>query len=101
MSMMVTMEAVEAMLATADQLGEVPEEIEKELSRLRDVYEENESGLGHHSASIGSLIEEVEEIGREGKNPVLILSLKLQKSALVRQMHIENDVYQSEKGRSR
>lgn len=98
-TMKVTPEAVEAMLNTADQLGEVPEEIEKELSCLRDVYEETEDGLGNHSASIGSLIEEVEEIGREGKNPILILSLKLQKSALIRQMHIENDVYQS--GRSR
>ena len=99
MSWEVTPEAVAALEGTAARLEELSGAIHAETGKLRSVYEENESGLGYHSADIGQLLEYLESIEQEAKGPVLKLVLKLTRASAVRRAHIDNNPYGH--GRSR
>ena len=99
MSWEVTPEAVSAMESTAARLEELSAAIHAETGKLRSVYEENESGLGYHSADIGQLLEELESIEQDASGPVLKRVLKLTRAAAVRKAHIDNNPYGH--GRSR
>ena len=95
----VTEEAVAAMQNMTSQLQALSEQIKAETQQLKTSYEENQDGLGYHSAKIQTLIEEVEETEEAASRPVLKLVLKLTKAAIIRKAHMETDSYQP--GRSR
>lgn len=92
-------DAIEAMRATADGLTETTEEIMRAIDDLESAFDENEGGLGAHSDSIRELIDELRQVGNEASNPVKILVLKLSKSILIRQKHIDENHYQTGKSR--
>lgn len=97
----VTEQAVSAMLNMSGQLGQLVEKIHKETEKLKSAFETNQDGLGAHSADIQSLIEDVEGAEDDATIPVRKLALKLQRAAVVRQGHIENQRYTQSKGRTR
>lgn len=80
----VSEEAIAAMMETSAHLEEIVESINKEISQLKSVFEENQAGLGPHSADISSLLEDLETICDEASNPVKILVLKLSRAAVIR-----------------
>lgn len=85
----------------ATQLQELADKINQETALLKAAYEENQGGLGSHSADIRNLIDDVETTEEDASKPVLKLVLKLQRSALIRQKHIDTNNYTYSKGRSR
>lgn len=93
MSYTVTPESVGAMNSTSNNLNEAIEAVNQAINSLQGTYEATQGGLGAHSASIGSLIEETRAVGTEGNNSIKILALKLTKAALLRQVHIDTDNY--------
>lgn len=94
-------QSIAALNNMAAQLQELADKINKETALLKGAYEENQGGLGNHSADIKNLIDEVETTEEDASKPVLKLVLKLQRSALIRQKHIEENNYTNTKGRSR
>ena len=82
-------EAIEKLEATASGLEENSQKIHQETAKLEAVFQENESGLGKHSASIQALIEEVKQTEEDASQPVLKLVLKMDKAALGRRRHRE------------
>lgn len=85
----------------AAQLQQISDDIHKEVAQLRQVFEENEEGLGSHSGDILSLIEDVESAEDDASKPVLKLVLKLQRVALIRMKHLTTNEYTNSKGKSR
>lgn len=96
----VSQEAVDALINMGNQLADDEAEIKLAVANLKRVFEENQQGLGAHTAQILELIEEVEAIGEEGDKLVLKLVLKLKRAAGVRQQHI-NNTFSLGHGRSR
>jgi uncharacterized phage infection (PIP) family protein YhgE len=97
----VTQEAINALYNMSNQLQELAENIHKETQKLRSTFEETQHGLGAHSADIESLIEEVEGTEQDATVPVKKLVLKLQRSALIRTKHLEEQSYTNIKGKTR
>ena len=97
MSYAVTEEAVSALESMGAELDELTEAIRMINGSLRSAFEENEAGLGAHSADILTLIEDVEATTEEANGPVKKLVLKLRRAAMIRRKHIEERRY----GRSR
>ncbi len=93
MSWNVSEEAVAAIQGTAGQLQTLTEALEAQAAALRQSFEENQAGLGYHSAGIGQLLEETESALRDASLPVKKLQLKLSRAAAVRQQHIDNNPY--------
>ena len=89
----VTEESILALENMAKQLQELEAAIKKETNTLEQVYEQNKDGLGYHSASIKTLIDEIKSIEEEASRPVKILVLKLTKAAAIRRGHINNKRY--------
>ena len=96
----VSEQAIQSLLNMGTQLEALAERIHKETEKLKTTFEENEDGLGAHSSSIASLIEEVEGAEADATIPVKKLVLKLQRAAVIRQQHLDNNRYNT-KGRSR
>lgn len=92
-------EGLMAMDAATKAMDETTEKIQQDIKQLESAFEENEAGLGAHSDEIRTLIEELQAVGQEASNPVKKLILKMMKSMLIRQKHIEESSYT--KGRSR
>lgn len=97
----VTEQAIAAMNNMSAQLQELAAKIHSETEKMKSTFEENQDGLGAHSADIQALIEEVEGTEQDASIPVKKLVLKLQRAALIRQKHIETQRYSQGKGRSR
>lgn len=97
----VTEQAVTALVNMSSQLQEFSAKIHQETEKMKSTYEENQSGLGPHSASIQQLIEEVEGTEQGASVPVKKLVLKLQRAAVIRKGIIENDRYTKVSGRTR
>ena len=97
----VTEEAVAALMNMASQLQELSARIHQETEKMKSTYEENQSGLGPHSASIQNLIDEVEGTEQGASIPVKKLVLKLQRAAVIRKGILENDRYTKVSGRTR
>lgn len=97
----VTEQAIAAMNNMSAQLQELAEKIHSETEKMKSTFEENQDGLGAHSADIQALIDEVEGTEQDASIPVKKLVLKLQRAALIRQKHIETQRYTQGKGRSR
>lgn len=97
----VTEQAIAAMMNMSAQLQELSEKIKQETAKLKSTFEENQDGLGAHSGEIQNLLDDVETTEEDASKPVLKLVLKLQRAAAIRQKHIDSNVYQSSKGRSR
>lgn len=95
----VTEQAVAAMNNMSTQLQEYMVKIHQETAKMKATFESNQDGLGAHSASIQTLIEEVEGTEQDATIPVKKLVLKLQRAALIRQKHIETQRYTQSKGR--
>ena len=92
--MSVTEESVRQLEEMAGRLEELTEEIRAELGALQETWEEQQDGLGAHSGSIRDLIREMEQIEKDAAGSAAMLALRLEKSALIRRMHIEQDLYQ-------
>lgn len=97
----VTEEAIAAMNNMATQLQELAVKIHQETEKMKSTFEENQDGLGAHSADIQALIDDVEGTEQAASIPVKKLVLKLVKAALIRQKHIDTQRYTQDKGRSR
>lgn len=97
----VTEQAIASLNNMSVHLQELAEKIHNETEILKTVFEENQLGLGAHSADIQTLIEEVEGTEEDAAIPVKKLVLKLQRAALIRQKHIETQRYTPSMGRSR
>ena len=95
----VTEQAVAAMKNMSTHLQEYMVKIHQETAKMKAIFESNQDGLGAHSASIQTLIEEVEGTEQDATIPVKKLMLKLQRAALIRQKHIETQRYTQSKGR--
>lgn len=95
----VTEESLAAMDAATKAMDEITEKIQQDIKQLVSAFEENEAGLGKHSDKIRILIEDLEAIGQEASNPVKKLILKMMRSMLIRQKHIEEDRYSRGKSR--
>ena len=91
--MSVTEESVRQLEEMAGRLEELTEEIRAELGALQETWEEQQDGLGAHSGSIRDLIREMEQIEKDAAGSAAMLALRLEKSALIRRMHIEQDLY--------
>lgn len=89
----VTEEAVAAMNNMSAQLQEKTEIIHQETEKVKSSFDENQDGLGAHSAEIRTLIDEVECVEKEASVPVKKLALRLQRAALIRQKHIDSNHY--------
>ncbi len=92
--MSVTEESVRQLEEMAGRLEELTEEIRAELGALQETWEEQQDSLGAHSGSIRDLIREMEQIEKDAAGSAAMLALRLEKSALIRRMHIEQDLYQ-------
>ena len=93
MSFTVTDEAVKALANMAVELESKMGEIQKAITALKTAYDDNKAGLGYHSDSIAGLLEDLEQTGEEANIPVKKLVLKLQRAALIRSKHREENVY--------
>ena len=98
MSWAITEEAISVIESTAERLGEITEAIHSETAKLRDAFEENQNGLGAHTDSIQSLLEEMESEEESGAKLVKKLVRKLTRAVQIRREILENDRY---KGHSR
>lgn len=94
-SWQVTEQAVAAMNNISKQLQNIAAKIHSETEKIKSAFEENHDGMGAHSANIQALIEDVEGTEQDAAIPVQKLVLKLQRAALVRKKHIENNRYGS------
>lgn len=101
MEVHITPEVIEQMKTLAENIAETTEELENTVSSLLSVYEENQDGLGAHSDSILDLLFDLKRIANEAYAPCAKLSLKLVKAAMIRQKHLEDNVYAGVGGGSR
>lgn len=95
-SWQVTEQAVADMNNISKQLQNIAAKIHSETEKIKSAFEENHDGMGAHSANIQALIEDVEGTEQDAAIPVQKLVLKLQRAALVRKKHIENNRYGSQ-----
>lgn len=91
----VTEESVRQLEGMADQLEELAEEIRRELAVLQAECEEQQDGLGAHGESLRDLVREMEKTEKEAAGSVTMLTLRLEKSAMLRRMHLEQDPYRT------
>ena len=89
----VTEDSIAAMQTLSTELNDKLAEILQEVLNLISVYEENKDGLGHHSADIMALLEELKAITDDATDPVKQLIKKLVKAAAIRKAHIDTNVY--------
>ena len=89
----VTEEAIAKLEAMASSMEETSQKIHQETAKLESVFQENESGLGAHSAEIQALIEEVKRTEEDATVPVTKLVLRLRKAAMIRREHLNNSRY--------
>ena len=89
----VTEQAINAMNSLSTQLQKLATKINQEVQQLKASYENNKDGLGAHSADIQTLLDEVEITEQDASIPIKKLAIKLNKAALIRQKHIENNKY--------
>lgn len=94
----VSQESIETMKKLSFAMTDTVQKLEKDLRELSDRFEENEKGLGAHSADILSLITDMEGLTKEAGTAVNKLSFKLLKSAAVRQGHIDKTPYKKSGG---
>ena len=85
----VTEEAVQMMTEMSDRLYETIQTIMSESQQLADSFEENEDGLGYHSAAIACLLDEIAETEAAAEAMGFRLVIKVRKAAAVRKAHIE------------
>ena len=97
MSLNVSHESVTALKTMSTRLKELQEDLKSGASTLDTVFQENEKGLGQHSASISELIQELKDATNDASGPVKKLIRRLLLSADVRQKHIDNDHYSGAK----
>ena len=94
----VTKDAVVAMKNLSTELNDKLKEISQEVSNLKSVYEENQNGLGPHSASIKNLLDDLNDTTEDASEPVKKLVKKLIIAASIRLGIINTNGYG---GRSR
>lgn len=93
----VTAESVAALRNMRNELEELSTQLKQEVNKLRDVFEENQNGLGSHSNEIRALLEELGVTADEAEAPVKKLQKKLTRAASIRSSLISDSTY----GRSR
>lgn len=89
----VTAESVAALRNMRNELEDLSTQLKQEVNKLRDAFEENESGLGSHSAEIRALLEELGETADEADAPVKKLQKKLTRAASIRDNLISDSSY--------
>lgn len=89
MSWSVSEEAITAIDTAATQLEESREQMKAAVTTLKNVFDENSSGLGAHADQIQKLIEDVEAAEEAGWQPVKKLTRKLVRARTIRQEHID------------
>lgn len=89
----VTEQAVAAMNNMSAQLQELAAKIHQESGKMKSVFEDSQDGLGAHSGDISALVQSVELAEQDGSRPLAKLQLKLNRAALVRQKHLEENRY--------
>ena len=100
-NVIVTEEAVKLLQDISDLMNNMSVTAGAAAHNLNAVYEENKDGLGAHAEFIRKMLQDLGQQSNDADEPVKKLALKLRKSALVRKNLIDNNVYQSGKGRSR
>ena len=96
MSMNVTQESIAALKTMSTRLQELQKDLQAGASSLEAAFNENKDGLGAHSTSILTLIQELKKYTGDvagPSGPVKKLVKRLQVSADVRQKHIDTDHY--------
>ena len=94
----VTEQAIAAMNNMSAQLQELAATIQQESEKMKAAFEDNQDGLGAHSADISALIQSVELTQQIGSRPLAKLQLKLSRAALIRQKHLEENRYDNHIG---
>ena len=89
----ITEDATTAMQTAEGVLGDGLENVGKALQVLKQAYDENADGCGHHSEKIRGLIDDVEGEIASASDPVKKLILKLAKARMIRTAHRENNGY--------
>lgn len=89
----VTEQAVAAMNDMSARLQELAAKIHQETEKMKSVFADTQDGLGAHSGDISELIQSVETAEQDGSRPLAKLQLKLNRAALIRQKHIEENRY--------
>lgn len=89
----VTEQAIAALNNMSAQLQVLASQIHRESEMLKSVFEDSQDGLGAHSDDISEVIQSVELTEQDGSRPLAKLQLKLNRAALIRQKHIEENRY--------
>lgn len=89
----VTEQAIAAMNNMSSHLQDLSSKIHQETGKMKAAFHDNHDGFGAHSDAIMQLLEGVESTEQEGSKPVAKLQLKLLRVALIRQKHIEENIY--------
>jgi hypothetical protein len=89
----VTEQAVAAMNNMSAQLQELAAKIHQESEKMKSVFEDSQDGLGAHSDDISQLISGVDLAEQDASRPLAKLQLKLNRAALIRQKHLEENRY--------
>lgn len=97
----VTEQAVEALQSLSSKLSEQAVKISKESQVLMSCYEENREGLGAHAGSIGSLLDEMCLVEREGDRALKKLHVKLERAASIRRKQLDTNNYASKSNSSK
>lgn len=96
----VSEETVAALNQMADGIDELLQQQQAAAQRITEAFEENECGLGAHSAEILALIRDVEATEEEAAGQVRKLLRKVRFAAMTRRKHIENNGYKKSDGES-
>jgi hypothetical protein len=91
----VTTEAVQATRALRSQVIELHKDLLNATKGLVEAFAENQRGLGAHSESIKTLLENLATEGTASGEPVKKLTRKLKVSADIRQANIDNPHYKT------
>lgn len=89
----VTEQAIAAMKNMSLELQELTSKIHQESEKMKSVFESSQDGLGAHSVGISELLQGIELAEQDGSRPLAKLQLKLNRAALIRQKHIEENKY--------
>lgn len=89
----VSVDAIEALKQHAGALENLIGKFDNDINEIERAYSENAGGLGAHSEDIEALIEELKDILKDCHPQLQKLSLKMAKSAMIRQAHIDASVY--------
>ena len=89
----VTEEAVRALKSLSIEIKGKVEEIERNINDLHTVYEELQVGLGAHSIDIARILNDVDSTSKIAISQCKALRVKLERSALLRQRHIDSNGY--------